>query len=63
MPVAPEATGPDERFVLWAQVAIGAEIDTSGTVRAFDASAWNRSTSTNSTVRTPRCRSQSRWPP
>jgi eukaryotic-like serine/threonine-protein kinase len=37
---APDATGPDERFVLWAQIAIGAEIDTSGAVRAFDASAW-----------------------
>ena len=36
----PDATGPDERFVLWAQVAIGAEIDANGTVRAFDASAW-----------------------
>jgi WD40 repeat protein len=36
-----DASGPDERFVLWAQVAIGAEIDANGTVRAFDASAWN----------------------
>jgi eukaryotic-like serine/threonine-protein kinase len=39
---APDATGPDERFVLWAQVAIGAEIDTDGTVRALDASAWDQ---------------------
>jgi WD40 repeat protein len=39
---AAAATGPDERFVLWAQVAIGAEIDASGTVRGLDASAWDR---------------------
>ena len=39
---AADASGPDERFVLWAQVAIGAEIDANGTVRAFDASAWNQ---------------------
>jgi WD40 repeat protein len=39
---APDATGPDERFVLWAQVAIGAEIDAGGTVRAIDASAWEQ---------------------
>jgi hypothetical protein len=37
-----DATGPDERFVLWAQVAVGAEIDVNGTVRAFDASAWQQ---------------------
>ena len=35
---AADATGPDERFVLWAQVAIGAEIDANGTVRGLDAS-------------------------
>jgi hypothetical protein len=39
---APDATGPDERFVLWAEVAIRAEVDTSGTVRALDASAWSQ---------------------
>jgi WD40 repeat protein len=39
---ARDATGPDERFVLWAQVAIGAEIDASGTVRGLDAAAWNQ---------------------
>jgi hypothetical protein len=39
---AAEASGPDERFVLWAQVAIGAEIDANGTVRGLDAPAWNR---------------------
>jgi WD40 repeat protein len=39
---SPEATGPDERIVLWAQVAVGAEIATNGTVHAFDASAWNQ---------------------
>jgi hypothetical protein len=39
---AADASGADERFVLWAQVAIGAEIDTSGTVRGFDAAAWNQ---------------------
>ena len=38
----PDATGPDERFVLWAQVAIGAEIDANGTVRGLDASAWDQ---------------------
>ena len=38
----PDATGPDERFVLWAQVANGAEIDANGTVRGLDASAWNQ---------------------
>jgi WD40 repeat protein len=38
----PDATGPDERFVLWAQVAIGAEIDANGTVRGLEASAWNQ---------------------
>jgi WD40 repeat protein len=37
-----EASGPDERFALWAQVAIGAEIDANGTVRGLDASAWDR---------------------
>jgi eukaryotic-like serine/threonine-protein kinase len=37
-----DATGPDERFVLWAQVANGAEIDANGTVRGLDASAWNQ---------------------
>ena len=37
-----DATGPDERFVLWAQVAVGAEIDANGTVRGLDASAWER---------------------
>ena len=39
---AADASGPDERFVLWAQVAIGAEIDANGTVRGLDASAWNQ---------------------
>ncbi len=39
---ATDASGPDERFVLCAQVAIGAEIDPSGTVRAIDASAWDQ---------------------
>ena len=39
---APETTGPDEMFVLWAQVAIGAEIDKSGILRALDASTWNQ---------------------
>jgi WD40 repeat protein len=37
---AADVLGPDERFVLWAQVAIGAEIDANGTVRAIDGSAW-----------------------
>jgi hypothetical protein len=37
-----DASGPDERFVLWAQVAIGAEIDANGTVRGLDAPAWVR---------------------
>jgi WD40 repeat protein len=37
-----DATGPDERFVLGAQVASGAEIDTGGTVRGLDASTWDR---------------------
>jgi hypothetical protein len=36
-----EPTGPDEQFVLWAKVAIGAEIDANGNVRGLDASAWN----------------------
>ncbi len=39
---AADASGPDERFVLWAQVAIGAQIDANGTVRGFDASAWDQ---------------------
>jgi hypothetical protein len=39
---AAEASGPDERFVLWAQVAIGAEIDADGTVRGLDALAWTQ---------------------
>ncbi len=39
---AADASGPDERFVLWAQVAIGAEIDANGTVRGMGASAWNQ---------------------
>jgi WD40 repeat protein len=39
---AADASGPDERFVLWAQVAIGAEIDANGTVRGIDASAWDQ---------------------
>jgi eukaryotic-like serine/threonine-protein kinase len=34
--------GPDERFALWAQVAIGAEIDASGTVRGLDAPTWDK---------------------
>ncbi len=38
---AADASGPDERFVLWAQVAIGAEIDANGTVRGIDAQAWH----------------------
>jgi WD40 repeat protein len=40
--LAADATGRDERFVLWAQVATGAEIDANGTVRGLDASAWDR---------------------
>jgi WD40 repeat protein len=40
--LAPEATGPDERFVLWAQVATGSEIDTDGTFSSLDAAAWNQ---------------------
>jgi WD40 repeat protein len=39
---AVDASGTDEQFILWAQVAIGAEIDANGTVRGLDASAWNR---------------------
>jgi WD40 repeat protein len=39
LPAAP--SGPDERFVLWAQVAFGAEIDANGTVHCLDVSAWN----------------------
>jgi eukaryotic-like serine/threonine-protein kinase len=39
---AARATGPDERFVLWAQVAVGAEIDSNETVRGLDASSWNQ---------------------
>jgi hypothetical protein len=39
--LAAEAPGPDERFVLWAQVAIGAEIDAGGTVRGLDSAAWD----------------------
>ena len=39
----PDPTGPGRRrFVLWAQVAIGAEIDKSGILRALDASTWNQ---------------------
>jgi WD40 repeat protein len=38
----PQATGPDERFVLWAQVATGSEIDADGIVRSLDTSAWNQ---------------------
>ena len=37
-----DASGPDERFVLWAQVAIGAEIDANGNVRGLDASALSQ---------------------
>ena len=37
-----DASGPDERFVVWAQIAIGAEFDANGTVRALDASSWNQ---------------------
>jgi WD40 repeat protein len=37
---AADATGPDERFILWAQVSIGAEIDAGGTVRGLDATTW-----------------------
>jgi hypothetical protein len=37
-----DASGPNERFVLWAQVAIGAEIDANGTIRGIDASTWNQ---------------------
>jgi WD40 repeat protein len=40
--VAVEAPGPDIRFVLWAQVAIGAEIDDNGTVRGLDTPAWDQ---------------------
>jgi WD40 repeat protein len=39
---AVDASGPDERFVLWAQAAIGAELDANGTVRGLDASAWDQ---------------------
>ncbi|WP_435019980.1 protein kinase domain-containing protein [Tundrisphaera sp. TA3] len=39
--VPAEVTGSDERFALWAEVAIGAEIDANGTVRALDAPAWD----------------------
>ena len=38
--LAPEATGPDERFVLWAQVSTGSEIDSADTVSSLDAEAW-----------------------
>src|SRR5262249_40579925 len=37
-----EASGPDERFVLWAKVAIGAEIDAHGTVRGLAAEVWKQ---------------------
>jgi eukaryotic-like serine/threonine-protein kinase len=37
-----DPSGPDERFVLWAHVAIGAGIDANGTVRGLDAAAWNQ---------------------
>jgi len=40
--LASDASGSDEQFVLWAQVAIGAEIDESGTVRGLDAPAWDK---------------------
>jgi WD40 repeat protein len=37
-----DTSGSDERFVLWAQVAIGAQIDGNGTVRGLDAAAWDQ---------------------
>jgi WD40 repeat protein len=37
-----DASGPDERFVLWAQVVTGAEIGANGTVRGLDAPAWDQ---------------------
>ena len=40
--VAADVPGPDGRFALWAQVAIGAEIDDNGTVRGLDAPAWDK---------------------
>jgi WD40 repeat protein len=40
--LATDATGPDERFTVWAEVAIGAEIDAVGTVRGLDATVWDR---------------------
>ena len=40
--VAADVPGPDERLALWAQVAIGAEIDANGTVRGLDAPAWDK---------------------
>jgi WD40 repeat protein len=39
---AVDATGPDERFVLWAQLITGAEIGASGTVRGMGAAAWKQ---------------------
>jgi WD40 repeat protein len=35
-----DASGPDERFVLLAQVTMGAEIDSNGTIRGLSGSAW-----------------------
>jgi WD40 repeat protein len=40
--LAADASGTDERFALSAQVAIGAEIDAYGTIRALAVSAWNQ---------------------
>jgi WD40 repeat protein/tRNA A-37 threonylcarbamoyl transferase component Bud32 len=39
---AADASGPDERFVLSAQLAIEAEIGANGSVRAFGSSTWDR---------------------
>ena len=36
----PEATGRDERFVLWTQVLTGAVVDPGGTIHGLDSSVW-----------------------
>jgi WD40 repeat protein/tRNA A-37 threonylcarbamoyl transferase component Bud32 len=38
----PEASGTDERFVLWAQVFAGSEIDADGVIQGLDALDWKR---------------------
>jgi WD40 repeat protein len=37
-----DATGSDERFILWTQLATGSEIEANGIVHSLDSSVWKQ---------------------